>query len=104
MYCYVHPLLKTAAYCAEDRKLGLRNTPVVTFYRRKRNLSRRECNGVCIQDARYRGVSGVGIRGTSERPQEGHELAMGLGVALDLGVAIIPMSALPRTDSHEHGS
>lgn len=39
MYCYVHPLLKTAAYCAEDRKLGLRNTPVVTFYWRKRNLS-----------------------------------------------------------------
>lgn len=71
MYCYVHPLLKTAAHCTEDRKLGVRNIPGLTFYCGKWNLYVRECKGVCTQGPRHRGVSWAGIRGTFERPQEG---------------------------------
>lgn len=85
MYCYVYSLLKTAAYCTEGIRLGLRNTPVVTFYWSHWKLHTMEegCQGNIHMGSKYRDMSwGYGeTRGTLH-----HGIAMGWDVALIFGI------------------
>lgn len=107
MYCYVHPLRKTAAYCAEDIKPGLRNTPAVTFYRRRRELHIRdeEFRGIYVRSLRYRDMLLEGPETLLRVPKRGHlhhGLAMGSGVALGFGAQEMSFAIMLMRDGSKH--